>query len=192
MAKRIVVIVAHSAASSFSAALSQAYVAAATAAGHEVRVLHLGELAFDPILHEGYKHIQALEPDLLAAQAAISWAEHLCWVFPVWWGSVPALLKGFIDRIFLPGFAFKYRPGAAFPEQLLGGRTAHMLVPLDTPAWYFKWIYRMPAIQQMERTTLAFCGIKPLKTRMFGPLISSTAAQREAWLKSAGALARRL
>jgi NAD(P)H dehydrogenase (quinone) len=192
MAKRVLVILGHPAAASYCGALSEAYVAAATAAGHEVRLLRLGELAFEPILHAGYRRIQALEPDLLAAQAAISWAEHLCWVFPVWWGGVPALLKGFLERVFLPGFAFKYRAGAAFPEQLLRGRTAHLLVPMDTPPWYFKWIYRMPAIQQMEKTTLAFCGIKPLRTLMLGPLISATTTQRQAWLAQASALAARL
>ena len=189
MAKRILVIVAHSATSSFTLALSQAYVAAATAAGHEVRVLHLGELTFDPILHEGYKQIQALEPDLLAAQAAISWAEHLCWVFPVWWGSVPALLKGFLDRILLPGFAFKYRPGKAFPEQLLRGRSAQLLVSMDTPPWYFRWVYHMPGIVQLKKTTLEFCGIAPVKVATFGPVISSSPAQRASWLVKAARLA---
>ncbi|MFZ3184425.1 MAG: NAD(P)H-dependent oxidoreductase [Pseudomonas sp.] len=192
MAKRILVILAHPASASYCGALSAAYVAAASAAGHEVRLLRLGELEFDPVLHEGYQRIQALEPDLLAAQAAISWAEHLCLVFPIWWGGVPALLKGFLDRLFLPGFAFKYRAGAAFPDQLLSGRTAHLLVPMDTPPWYFKWVYRMPAIHQLEKTTLAFCGIKPLKTLMLGPLISSTLAQRQGWLSKAGALAARI
>ena len=185
-------ILAHPANASYCGALSAAYVEAARATGHEVRLLRLGELAFDPVLHEGYQRIQTLEPDLLAAQAAISWAEHLCLVFPIWWGGVPALLKGFLDRLFLPGFAFKYRAGAAFPDQLLSGRTAHLLVPMDTPPWYFKWIYRMPAIHQLEKTTLAFCGIKPLKTLMLGPLISSTLAQRQAWLSKAGALATSL
>ncbi|MDQ3597876.1 MAG: NAD(P)H-dependent oxidoreductase, partial [Pseudomonadota bacterium] len=100
----------------------------------------------------------------------------------------PALMKGFIDRILLSGFAFKYRKGKAFPDKLLKGRTAHLLVTLDTPAWYYRWFYRMPALHQMRKTTLAFCGIQPIKTLLFGPVLGSTPAQREQWLKQAGAL----
>jgi NAD(P)H dehydrogenase (quinone) len=109
--------------------------------------------------------------------------------YPIWWGSVPALLKGFLDRILLPGFAFKYRPGKAFPEQLLRGRSAQLLVSMDTPPWYFRWVYRMPGIVQLKKTTLEFCGIAPVKVAAFGPLISSSPAQRASWLVKAARLA---
>lgn len=188
MPHRILVILGHPAATSFCAALADTYTHSAKSAGHEVRVLRLGELDFDPILHNGYTQIQALEPDLLSAQADILWATHLTFVFPIWWGGIPALLKGFIDRIFLPGFAFKYRAGKAFPDKLLQGRTAHMLVALDTPPWYYRWFYRMPGVHQMRKTTLAFCGIKPTRTLLIGPILGSTPTQREKWLKQAGAL----
>lgn len=119
------------------------------------------------------------------------WAEHLVFVFPLWWGGVPALLKGFIDRTFLPGFAFKYRQGKVFPDKLLIGRTAHLLVAMDTAPWYYKWVYWMPGLHQMRKHTLAFCGIKPLTTLMFGPVLTSTTTQRQRWLQQAMALARR-
>jgi len=64
-----------------------------------------------------------------------------------------------------------------------------LLVPLDTPPWYYRWVYRMPAIHQMKKTTLEFCGIRPVKTRMFGPVISSTPDQRGMWLRQARELA---
>ena len=124
-------------------------------------------------------------------QQAITWAEHLVFVFPMWWGGLPALLKGFFDRVFLPGFAFKYRPGKAFPEQLLRGRSADLLVTMDTPPWYYRWVYAMPGLHQMRRTTLAFCGIRPKKTLTFGPMLGSTAPQRDAWLGKVRALAMR-
>lgn len=192
MGKRVAVIVGHPAADSWCGALADSYAAAARAGGHEVRMVHLAQLDFDPSLHEGYRQIQALEPDLLAAQATVAWAEHVVIAYPIWWGSVPALLKGFLDRILLPGFAFKYRPGKAFPEQLLRGRSAQLLVSMDTPPWYFRWFYRMPAIHQMRKTTLEFCGIRVRKTLSLGPVISSTAAHRTRWLGQAGALASRI
>lgn len=78
-------------------------------AGADVRMITLNELAFNMNLEGGYRNKLPLEPDLLEAQEAIKWAEHLVWVFPIWWGGPPALLKGFVDRIFMPGYAFKYQ-----------------------------------------------------------------------------------
>ena len=188
MPQRILVILGHPSTSSLCCALADTYTHRAKSAGHDVRVLRLGQLTFDPVLHHGYTQIQPLEPDLLSAQSDILWATHLTFVFPIWWGGIPALMKGFLDRIFLPGFAFKYRAGKAFPDKLLSGRTAHLLVTLDTPPWYYRWFYRMPGLHQMRKTTLEFCGIKPIKTLMFGPLLGCTAAQRDKWLKKAGTL----
>jgi putative NADPH-quinone reductase len=111
-------------------------------------------------------------------------------VFPIWWGGIPALLKGFLDRVLLPGFAFKYRSNSPFPAQLLKGRSADLLVSMNTPPWYFRWVYRMPGLEQMRRTTLGFCGIRPQKTLTFGPVISSSTTQREAWLQQVRKLAR--
>lgn len=189
MSKRILVVLGHPADDSFCGAVSAAYCAGAQGAGHEVRVLHLGALDFDPVLRHGYRQIQPLEADLLQAQQSIEWAQHLCFVYPIWWGGVPALLKGFLDRVFVPGFAFKYRPGKAFPEQLLKGRSARMLVTMDTPPWYFKWVYRMPGVHQMRKTTLEFCGVKPVRTLAFGPILGSTDKQRADWLQQAQAAA---
>lgn len=191
MSKRVLVILGHPCTDSFCSALADSYIEAAVAAGHDVRVVRLGALRFDPVLREGYKQIQALEPDLLDAQADITWAEHMVWVYPIWWGGIPALLKGFLDRILLPGFAFQYRKGKAFPDKLLKGRSAHLLVTMDTPPWYYKWIYRMPGLHQMRKTTLAFCGINPLATLTFGPILDSTGKQRDIWLQQARTLATR-
>ncbi|GGU63861.1 NAD(P)H dehydrogenase [Pseudomonas laurentiana] len=191
MSKRILVVLGHPSSDSFCGALTDTYVKAASEAGHEVRLLNLPALDFDPVLHEGYKEIQTLEPDLLEAQKQILWADHLTFVYPIWWGGIPALLKGFFDRVFLPGFAFKYRSGSAFPDKLLKGRTAHLLVTMDTPPWYYRWFYRMPGLHQMRKTTLEFCGIKPTRTLTFGPILGSKPAQRETWLAQTRAVASR-
>jgi NAD(P)H dehydrogenase (quinone) len=191
MGKRILVILGHPSNDSFCCALAESYADAARKQGHEVRELRLGQLDFDPILREGYRQVQPLEADLLAAQADITWADHLVFACPIWWGGAPALLKGFIDRVFLPGYAFKYRPGKAFPAQLLAGRTAQLLLTMDTPPWYFRWIYHMPGIHQLRKTTLEFCGVKPVKVASFGPILNSTQQQRERWLAQVRSLATR-
>jgi putative NADPH-quinone reductase len=142
------------------------------------------------VLHEGYARIQPLEPDLVAAQAAIIWAEHLVFVYPIWWGAMPALLKGFIDRVFLPGFAFKYREGSVFWDRLLVGRSAQLLVTMDSPPWYFRWVVRMPGHNQMKRAILGFSGIKPVRIMNFGPVKSASQQQREKWLAQASLLGK--
>ena len=86
---------------------------------HDVKAIHVGDLDFELDLREGYDKIQELEPDLVHAQELISWADHIVILSPVWWGTVPAKFKGLIDRVFLPGFAFKYEEGEALPKKLL-------------------------------------------------------------------------
>ncbi len=190
MSKRILVILGHPESDSFCGALADAYVEGAKAAGNEVQRISLGELFFDPVLHHGYASIQELEPDLVAGQAAITWAQHIVFVYPIWWGAMPALLKGFIDRLFLPGFAFKYRERSQLWDRLLSRRSAHLLVTMDTPPWYFRWVYRMPGHHQMKRTILEFSGIKPVTVSSFGPIRGSKLQQREKWLAQANAHGR--
>ena len=145
---------------------------------------------FDPVLHDGYRKEQALEPDLLKAQEEIAWAEHLVFVYPTWWGAMPALLKGFIDRVFLPGFAFSYRKNSQLWDRLLAGRSAHLLVTMDTPPWYYRWVFRMPGHQQMRRTILEFSGIRPVRVTNFGPVRNATPAQKNEWARQTMALGR--
>ncbi|WP_439858845.1 NAD(P)H-dependent oxidoreductase [Pseudomonas sp. MBLB4136] len=183
--KRILMIFGTPKASSLCHALGDAYAQGARGKGHVVRQLKLGELSFDPVLRDGYDQGQLLEPDLLEAQRQIHWAEHLVFVYPVWWGGLPALLKGFFDRVFLPGFAFKYRGHSHAWDKLLSGRTADLLVTLDTPPWYFRWIYGAPAHRQMTRTILGFSGVKTRRLAEFAPVRPSSEAQRQSWLQRA-------
>lgn len=179
--KRILVILGHPDTNSLNGALADEYARGATLAGASVRRLALGSLAFDPILRYGYKQLPDTEPDLKWAQESISWAEHLTFVYPVWWAGVPSLLKGFIDRVFLPGFAFRYRKGLAY-ERLLAGRSARLIVTTDAPVWYHKWFLGAPDIRSLRKGTLEFSGIKPVSTTVFGPVRSSTSAIRQGWL----------
>lgn len=190
MSKRILVILGHPNKDSFCGALASSYMEGAKATGNEVQLISLGNLSFDPVLHNGYATVQELEPDLMAGKAAITWAQHIVFVYPIWWGAMPALLKGFIDRIFQPGFAFKYREGSQFWDRLLAGRSAHLLVTMDTPPWYFRWVYRMPGHNQMKRTILEFSGIKPVAVTSFGPIKQSSRQKRETWLAQANASGR--
>lgn len=132
-----------------------------------------------------------LEPDLLNAWEIIQWADHLVWIHPVWWGGMPALMKGFIDRLFLPGFAFQYRENSVWWDKLLKGKTGHIITTLDQPGWYYWFIYGRPSVNQLKRSTLGFCGIKPVKITYIGIIRNSTEIQRAKWLQKVGELGRK-
>lgn len=185
MKTNIVVINGHPDPQSFCAALTEAYSKGASGSGAEVRIIDLSHIQFEPVLKYGYRQRTELEPDLLKAQELIRWADHLVFVYPTWWGAMPAVLKGFIDRVFLPGFAFKYRDNSQLWDKLLTGKTAHLLVTMDTPAWYNRWIYRHAGHQVMKRNILHFCGIKPVRITEISPVRPSSKEQRAKWLEKA-------
>jgi NAD(P)H dehydrogenase (quinone) len=90
-----------------------------------------------------------------------------------------AITKGFIDRLFLPGFAFKYRENSVFSEKLLLGKTAHIITTLDQPGWYYWVVYGRPSVNQLRKSTLQFCGINPVKVNYFGPIRNSKEGYRK-------------
>ncbi len=185
MSKKILVISGHPNPDSFCSALSRAYAEGAIGSRAEVRLIDLSATSFDPHLKYGYRRRTELEPALVEAQEAIRWADHLVFVYPTWWGAMPAILKGFIDRVFLPGFAFKYRDNSPLWDKLLLGKTARLIVTMDTPSWYNRFIYKRAGHGVMKRNILQFCGIKPVRITELTPIKDSTDAQRAAWLERA-------
>lgn len=135
----------------------------------KVEVLHLNELAFN-INQTGPLKLEenVLEASLIHAQNLITIADHIVWVYPIWWGGMPALLKGFIDRTFLSGFAFQYRKNSMMWDKLLSGKTSRIIVTMDAPSWYFRFVLRSHSILQLKTSILNFCGIKVKGTTYFG------------------------
>ncbi|MBX3243358.1 MAG: NAD(P)H-dependent oxidoreductase [Acidobacteria bacterium] len=181
--KKILIINGHPDRESYCHALAEAYKRGALASGSELKEIVIADLQFNPNLQFGYRKRTELEPDLLAAREMILWAEHLVWIYPVWWGSFPAILKGFLDRVFLPGFAFKKRENSLMWDTLLTGRSARIISTLDQPVWFYWLVNRRPTYWAMKRMTLNFCGIKPVKATTIGPIRLSKPAWREKWLK---------
>lgn len=181
-AKKILLINGHPTEDSLSFSLAKAYKAGALASGAAVQEINIRELNFDLNLKFGYKKRTELEPDLLEAQRMIKHADHIVWIYPVWWGSIPALLKGFIDRTLLPGYAFQHRKDSVWWDKLLLGKSSRIICTMDQPNWYYKLVFRQPSHQMMKRTILEFCGIKPVRITAFGPVNVSTTATREKWL----------
>lgn len=192
VAKKITIINGHPRGSSFNAALAEAYRLGAVAAGAQVRMITIANLDFNPNLANGYHKRMDLEPDLLSAWEHIRWADHLVWVHPVWWGGLPALTKGFIDRLFLPGMAYAYREDSIFWDKLLKGRTARIITSLDQPSFIYRLLFGRPSVNQLKKATLEFCGVKPVKVTYVGIIRSSTEKQRENWLDKVENLGKKL
>ncbi|PSL21357.1 NAD(P)H-dependent oxidoreductase [Shimia abyssi] len=168
--KRVFVLNGHPAAESLTGNMAKVYADAAARAGHDVRLVNLHDLQFDPDYgFGGYVNKKPLEPALEQVMADIEWSEHVVVATPVWWGGVPAKLKGLFDRALLPGFAFDTRKTTrmGLPAPLLGGRTGRILMMSDTPGWLFRLLYRNALMVQMRGQILGFVGIKPLRISQF-------------------------
>lgn len=188
---RVLVILGHPRGRSLCGALARAFADGARGAGADVRQIALGDLRFDPDVRAPSPRDQALEDDLARAQAAIAWADHLVFVFPTWWGAMPARLKGFLDRVLTPGFAFAEREGGGY-EALLRGKSAHLWTTMDTPPWVYRAVYRAPGVRALAAATLGFCGVWPVRVDLIGPVKGASAARRERWVARASASGARL
>ncbi len=180
--KNILIINGHPNAGSFNFGIAEAYKTGAKQAGCEVKEIVIRDLKFNPNLTSGYNKRTDLEADLLEAWEKIQWANHLVWVHPVWWGGLPAITKGFIDRLFLPGMAFQYRENSVWWDKLLAGKSAHIITTLDFPGWMYRNMYGKPSVNQLKKSTLEFCGVKPVKVTYVGPIKKSTEEFRKNWL----------
>lgn len=183
MKKKVLIIQAHPDENSFNNALALAYEEGAKTSGHETALLHLGKMEFSSVLKFAYKQRTPWEPDLEAAWEKILWSDHIVWVYPTWWGTMPALMKGFIDRLFLPGKAFQYRKDSIFWDKLLKGRSARLITTMDSPVWYNSLVYGAAGHKAMKKATLEFCGVKPVKITTIGKLRWTTEKQRKALLE---------
>lgn len=180
--KKILILNGHPDKESFCFALAESYKKGADSNGDQCQLVHLIDLKFNPVLTHGYRLVSELEPDLLQIQQDILQADHLVFVYPNWWATFPALLKGFIDRVFLPNFAFKYHEKGPFWDKLLKGKTARLIVTMDTPKWYYWLVNRSAGHNAMKIGILEFCGIQPVKISVFTPVKSSDNAKRKEWL----------
>jgi NAD(P)H dehydrogenase (quinone) len=187
---RIVLVNGHPDRESFCFALHAAYKRGALASGATVEEIVIRDLEFAPNLEYGYRKRTELEPDLLRAQELIRWANHLVFIHPVWWGSFPSVMKGFLDRVFLPGFFFKKRPDSGSHDKLLTGRSARIIYTLDTPRILW-WLAGRPSWNALKWMTLSYCGVSPVRGTTLGIVLSSTRAQRARWLVQVEALGAR-
>lgn len=184
MGKRIAIIQGHPdpAGNRYLHALADAFAAGAAEGGHELRRIEVARLEF-PILRTqaDFQH-DAIAADLLASQDAIRWAQHIVILYPLWLGTMPALLKAFFEQAFRPGFAFDMGEGGGWAKKLLTGRSAHVVVTMGMPAWVYRWYFGAHSLKSLERNVLGFVGIKPVRETLIGGVETMDAARRQAWI----------
>jgi putative NADPH-quinone reductase len=188
---RIAVIDGHPDAGSFGEALASSYVKGARDAGHDVRCFRLRDMRFDPILHGGFKTPQPLEPDLVKARDAVRWCQHFVIVTPCWWWHVPALLKGFIDRVFLPGVGVEYLERFPYIRKLLKGRSARVIYTQNSPQWLAVLAREDLFWRNMRRAFLGHCGFHPINRTRLDKVNDVSPARRARWLNEVERLGRR-
>lgn len=149
-------------------ALADAYAQGAHEAGFEVRQLEVARLDF-PLLRSQHEwDHDSLPAALKPAQDDIGWAQHLVLFFPLWLGDMPALLKGFLEQVARPGFAFKAEGGNPFGRKGLAGRSARVVVTMGMPALLYRWYFRAHSLKSLERNILGFVGIAPVNETLIG------------------------
>ncbi|OXA72970.1 NAD(P)H dehydrogenase [Flavobacterium aquidurense] len=181
--KKIVVINGHPDKENLNSAIVDSYINSAKQNGSEVRYIAIGALDFNPNLQFGYSQRMELESDLVKALEDIKWSEHTVWIHPMWWLGMPAIMKGFFDRAFLPGITFK-RDEKGVTEGLLKGKTGRIITTAgDLSLTLYKEIYKSSGLVQLKEGILAYCGISPIESNFIGPLNELNESDTLQWLK---------
>ena len=172
--------------------LADAYVEGARSAGHEVRLIDIAALDF-PILRTMEEFTERPLPVTLEdAAQAIKDADHLVFVFPLWLGTMPALLKAFLEQVMRSGIAFAYPEAgkSGFARTLLKGRSARVVVTMGMPAFFYRFWYLGHGIAGMHRNILNFVGISPVRETLFGMVEGAGDTKRRKWIEQVGALGK--
>ena len=164
--KKVFVFVGHPSKSSLCKSIGEAYLRGAKNSGYKTKIMYLSEMEFDSNLKEGYKLEQVLEEDLVLFQKNLLWADHIVFVTPIWWGSIPAKFKGAIDRAILPGFAFKYEKKSLLPKQFFRGKSGTIIFTKGGP-WLFYFGALVSSSMVLRRFVLNFIGVSPVRVKSF-------------------------
>ena len=185
MSKRVLLIQAHPDATQphLCHALASSYASGAEKAGHLVRRVNLAELDFPLLRSQQDWEKGAVPASLKPAQDDIGWAEHIVFFFPLWLGDMPALLKGFLEQVARPGFAFTREEGGnPFGKKGLTGRSARVVVTMGMPALVYRWYFRAHSVKSLERNILGFVGIAPVHETLIGMTGNMKPLEAAKWL----------
>jgi NAD(P)H dehydrogenase (quinone) len=185
---KIAIVVGNPMRDSYSEALGQAYLRRAQSGGHEAKLFMLARMNFDAILREGYRREQPLEPDLVAARQALKSSDHLVFVFPLWCGDMPALMKGFIERVLQPDLLAIQGSHDRASWSILKGKSARIIMTMGMPGWFYWWYFGAHALKLLKRNILHFTGVSPVRSTVYGMVVGVGDDKRKQWLREVEAL----
>jgi NAD(P)H dehydrogenase (quinone) len=185
---KIAIVVGNPQSDSYSEALGQAYLRGAESGGHDAKLFVLADMNFDPILREGYRREQPLEPDLAKAREAFLACDHVVFVFPLWMGDMPAILKGFLERLFQPNLLAIQKSGGKASWKMFKGKSARVIMTMGMPGWFYRWYFGAHALKLLKRNILHFVGITPVHSTIYGMVEAAGDEKRKQWLREVEAL----
>ena len=185
---KIAIVVGNPMRDSYSEALGEAYLRGAESGGHEAKLFRLARMNFDAILREGYRREQVLEPDLVAARQALPACDHVVFVFPLWCGDMPAIMKGFIERVLQGDLLAIQRSGGKASWKIFKGKSARVIMTMGMPGWFYRWYYGAHALKLLKRNILHFTGIRPVRSTVYGMIEAVGDDKRKQWLREVEAL----
>lgn len=169
-------------------ALADAYREGAEQARHEVRVVRVADLTF-PLLRSqsDYERQEPVEA-VRQVQHLMDWATHVVIFYPLWLGSMPALLKALLEQLMRPGFAFSTKQLGRWRVKYMSGKSARVVVTIGMPGLLYRWYFRAHSLRSLQRNILKFVGFRRVRSTIIGSAGSLTRAQREEWLKNVRSL----
>lgn len=180
----VLIIYAHPNPKSFNHAILEQVKRGLADGNHNFNVIDLYEDDFDPVLifNENIKRNDLVnEVEIQYYQKLINDAEHLIFIYPIWWYGMPAILKGFIDRVFVSGFAYTNK--GKMPKGLFGDKSAWVIYTIDSPLWFVKIFRRNVEWKVMKNAILKYCGIKRARRLIFAGVKNSSFDKRKKWLE---------
>ena len=170
--------------------LEEAYARGVREGGHALRRIDVGALDF-PLLRSQLDWEQGTLPaGLRQAQDDILWAQHIVIFFPLWLGDMPAILKGFLEQVARPGFAFSAEGKNPFARKGLKGRSGRLVVTMGMPAIVYRVYFRAHSVKSFRRNVLGFVGIAPVGDTLIGMTGNMKPRLAARWLDRMQALGR--
>ena len=177
------VIYAHPNPNSFNGAILNQVIKALEDGKHFYDVIDLYRDRFDPVLLFDEKKRRSdmnRDPETAEYRRIVKNADHLIFIYPLWWGGMPAIMKGFIDRVFAAGEAYTYQ--GKLPKGLLKARTASVYYTADAPSWYLRFWQRDADWVTVKDVMLKFCGVRRVRRLLFAGVKDSSDGKRTQWL----------
>ena len=183
---RVLTILAHPQPGSFNHAIAKAALSALETGGHEIIFHDLYAEGFDPLLRSEEIPKGAQIDEALARHCRdLAEADGIIVVHPNWWGMPPAILKGWVDRVVRPGVAYEFLEGdggEGVPRGLLRARKALVFNTSNTEAKREQEAFGDPLQTLWKNCIFGLCGLEDFSRKSYGVVVTSTVAERRAWL----------